>query len=125
VNEEELYSESMYSAFYDLRQACQSKIDEIWSNFDQFDNEEQSLFAEMVAQLESAIFDFNRYFYAYDKYYQKKTLENTYRVIEGDTLVSIANKFYGNPTKWEDIYKANRLIDVDISTVATLLIPQV
>ena len=31
-----------------------------------------------------------------------------YQVQEGDTLSSIAQKLYGDPNRWRDIYKANQ-----------------
>lgn len=32
----------------------------------------------------------------------------TYVVVEGDTLTKIARKFYGSPSRWQDILNANR-----------------
>jgi len=33
---------------------------------------------------------------------------DTYKVQAGDSLQKIARKLYGDPARWEDIYKANR-----------------
>jgi len=35
---------------------------------------------------------------------------NSYRVKDGDTLSSIAGKYYGDETKWRIIYEANRSV---------------
>jgi nucleoid-associated protein YgaU len=34
--------------------------------------------------------------------------EQTYEIQSGDTLLSIAEQFYGDPTQWRRIYDANR-----------------
>ncbi|NDC35956.1 MAG: LysM peptidoglycan-binding domain-containing protein [Synechococcaceae bacterium WB9_2_112] len=36
------------------------------------------------------------------------TSKRTYRVKPGDTLWDIAGRYYGDPTRWPDIYNANR-----------------
>ena len=50
-----------------------------------------------------------------------------YTVVSGDTLSSIAQKYYGNASKWEAIYEANRLQIEDPDRIAPgqiLRIPQ-
>jgi nucleoid-associated protein YgaU len=32
----------------------------------------------------------------------------THRVVSGDTLTRISNRYYGTSSRWQDIYDANR-----------------
>ena len=39
---------------------------------------------------------------------QQKTPETTYTVVSGDSLSKIAQKQYGDSTKWKEIFEANK-----------------
>ncbi|MBI4079581.1 MAG: LysM peptidoglycan-binding domain-containing protein [Candidatus Levybacteria bacterium] len=56
----------------------------------------------------------------------EKTKEagTVYTVIEGDSLTSIADKFYGTPEKWVDIAKANNIEDETVAPGMKLTIPK-
>ncbi|MGR2740147.1 LysM peptidoglycan-binding domain-containing protein [Billgrantia sp. Q4P2] len=52
---------------------------------------------------------------------------NLYRVRRGDTLASIAGRFYGNPQRWEELHEANRHVLENPDLVwpgLTLVIPR-
>lgn len=125
MNEDIYFSDSVYNAIYDAKINASGTIAEIWGKFDQFSYDEQNYFADIVNELENAILEFNKYFYAYDKFVRSKTKEKSYRKQDFETLLHVATKFYGDPTKCFDIYKANRLTDFDIADVSTLKIPEV
>lgn len=54
----------------------------------------------------------------------KKESGRTHTVQKGDTLTSIAKKYYGDANRWKDIYNANktRIKDKDKLTIGTKLI---
>lgn len=119
------YNSVNLQAVLDFRDYCSGMIGEIRGNFDSFNFEEQLAFDEAAYYYELAILDLENYISAYNKYFKQRIEQSVYRVIQGDTLVSIAVKFYGDPTKWEDIYLYNQLVDLDLTNVSTLIIPTI
>lgn len=104
---------------------CNNMLYDIRGNFDSYTFDEQLSFDEAAYYYELAVLDFTNYVSAYNKYFDQKIKSNVYRIIQGDTLVTLAIKFYGNPTKWENIYIFNSLVDLDISELDTLQIPEI
>lgn len=47
-----------------------------------------------------------------------------YRPVQGDTLQSISNLFYGTPEQWREIYDQNELDSTDLSGIEELEIPR-
>ena len=122
--EEKLFTEEIYRSVQVIETFCSGMIDEIRANYDGYSFTEQRDFSDLIVDYEEIIMDCQRYKYNYNENFKTATQDNLYRVVSGDTLVSIANHYFGDPTKWELIYKANNLADLDISNVETLKIPR-
>ena len=119
------YSDEMWQ-WMDLLQNTHTEIiNDLRANFDSFTLTEQTAFQEIIKLSEGVIDNCAMYKHAYNKYHTKQVLNNVYVVKDGDTLVSIANEKYGNPTLWREIYEYNQLKDLDISSVKTLVIPKI
>ena len=59
-----------------------------------------------------------------DKTHLLKASDVTHAVIEGETLQSIAHKYYGDSGRWGDIASINEIIDpFDITSGMNLIIP--
>lgn len=59
-----------------------------------------------------------------DKTHLLKASDVTHVVIEGETLQSIAHKYYGDSGRWGDIASINEIIDpFDITSGMNLIIP--
>lgn len=59
-----------------------------------------------------------------DKTNLLKASDVTHAVIEGETLQSIAHKYYGDSGRWGDIASINEIIDpFDITSGMNLIIP--
>jgi hypothetical protein len=124
MSDESVLTEEMFSVIDSMQTFASGMINEFRANFDKYTYDEQILFTDIVHDLEECIINCEMYKLYFAKKFKKDVQLDTYRVVEGDTLISIANKYYGDPTKWKDIYLANYLVDFDLSDVDTLVIPQ-
>lgn len=54
-----------------------------------------------------------------------KATDIIHTIIQGETLLSISEKYYGNHEEWVTIYLANDMLDpFDLTPGQTLVIPQ-
>lgn len=115
-------------AIYDYMQSCNEYasgyINSVRGNFDSFTYDEKIFFLDAIHDMEAIIIECGLYFLQFNKVFRTTEQLDKYRVVQDDTLVSIANKFYGDPTKWVEIYTTNKLKDFDLTDVATLIIPK-
>lgn len=118
------YTEDFYSFIASLESVASENLNSILSNFDSFSYDEQIMFIDVMHDLEQCVINCQLYKLAFEKHFKRESRLDTYRVNQDDTLVTIANKFYGDPTKWVDIYLANKLKDMDLTNVETLIIPE-
>lgn len=120
----EYLTTEVYSYMLDTKTDCNNLINTIRASFDNYNQQEKIFFLDIIQDLEEIVFNCELYFLQYDKYFRNKGRIDLYRVKQGDTLVSIATKYFGDPTKWQDIYHTNRLTDFDLTNVQTLIIPE-
>ena len=124
MTDELFLTEETYELINNLEKFAQSNIDEFRSNFDKFTYDEQILFTDVVHDLEECVINCQIYKLQFEKSFRKNKQLDVYQIIEGDTLVSIANKYYGDPTKWVNIYLINKLIDYTLEAGDSLIIPE-
>lgn len=123
-NDAKYFTEEMYASVDGLQKAYEESINLIRARFDGFNTQEQRDFTDLAHDMEEQIFICKRYKDNFQEFFKVPAQNNVYRVQDGDTLIHIANKFYGNPMKWKDLYYANSLKDLDLSDVETLFIPE-
>lgn len=101
----------------------EEKIVELYANYENFVFSDRLLAADVIQSLKAINFEFDRAISEYRRNITNIIVQNTYTVIQGDTLPKVAFKITGDTNKWRDIYKANDLNDLVLSPGDVLLIP--
>ena len=117
------FTESERLQMKELRRTSADFLQEQYNNFANLTIDNRYIIQDVIAKLKEIILTCDIYAEVY-QLKQRQEEKTKYMVREGDSLKSIAQKFYGDFRKWTYISYYNELKDPIVSTGTTLTIPE-
>lgn len=123
-DEEYSFTPDEYSWIIEDKQNVEECIEEIYAEFSNMVMSDRVIAADIIEDLKTIVYEYEKYIIIYHRLEEVESIKHQYTIIEGDTLIRIAQNLTGDPTKWKNIYQYNNLHDIKLIPGDVLNIPE-
>lgn len=120
-----VYTQEVFNLVNDTIKYNEAYIKEIYASYAMFTQDEKKKALELINSLKMLNHEYEKYCIVYNQLYANDVkTQNEYVVIQGDTLPRVANKVFGDFSRWQEIYRHNNLSDIHLTPGDILRIPE-